>query len=108
MKNLLLAFALFAFLGTAYAAPVESISAKAGISCGNCKDSHKCDDNCKKDCTKAKKCSKKSKSCCKKGSSTASAKGGKSCSYSAKKACCKKGGSTAKAAAKTDETKQDK
>lgn len=107
MKNLLLAFALFAFMGTAYASPTGNISTKAGITCGDCKGGHKCDKNCKKDCTKAKKCTKKKKACCKKGSSTASAKGGKSCSY-AKKKCCKKGGSTAKAAVKPEDTKEEK
>jgi hypothetical protein len=107
MKNLLLAFTLLAFIGTAYASPAENISTKPGVTCDNCKGGHKCDENCKKNCTKAKKCTKKKKACCKRGSSTASAKGGKPCS-SAKKSCCKKGGSNAKAAVKADDTKQEK
>ena len=76
MKKALLLFAMFAFIGTAYTASAAIVD-PAGIYCNNCKGSHKCGDDCKKDCKKAKK----NKSC-----TSASVK---------KKGCCSKGGSTA-------------
>ena len=76
MKRALLLFAMFAFLGTAYTASASAMNT-AGIYCDNCKGGHKCDDDCKKECKKAKK--------------------NKNCTTAAKKGCCaKKGSSTAK------------
>ena len=75
MKRALLLFAMFAFLGTAYTA-TASVENTAGIYCDNCKGGHKCDDNCKKECKKAKK--------------------NKNCKTATKKGCCSKSSSTAK------------
>ena len=77
MKKVLLLFAMFAFIGTAYTA-TASTNGLTGIYCDGCKGgNHKCDDNCKKECKKSKSCKKGTKSSAK------------------KKGCCSKGGASA-------------